>query len=111
MKLLKKILLALLILLSLATGITKLIQMPEEMTLFANAGFSTALTLLFGAIQVIGGLLLISAKTRKYGAIIMVITFAIASIVVFINKMTAFGLFSLLFIALALFPLFNKEVV
>lgn len=100
-KILPFVLLGILVLLSLATGITKLIQMPEEMELFRHAGFSDAMTMIFGAIQVLGGILLIPTKTRKIGALIMMMTFIIASIVVFIKGMMAFGLVSLLFIALA----------
>ena len=101
MKILNTVLLVLLIVLSLATGITKLIQMPEEMELFRNAGFSDILILIFGAVQVLGGILLIPTRYRQYGAIIMTVTFVIATIVVFIKGMMGFGLFSILFIALA----------
>ena len=101
MKIVNLILMGLLILLSLATGITKLIQMPEEMELFRNAGFSDTLTILFGVVQVIGGIMLIPARTRSYGALLMAITFVIASVVVFMNGMTTFGLVSILFIVLA----------
>lgn len=100
-KYLPTILLVILILLSIATGVTKLIQMPEEMELFRNAGFSDMMTMLFGLIQVAGGILLIPTKTRKYGAIIMLLSFVIATIVVFIKGMIGFGIFSILFIALA----------
>ncbi len=101
MKYVKLILLGILILLSIATGLTKLIQMPEEMELFRNAGFTDISILIFGAIQVVGGILLIPKKTRRYGAIIMAITFVIATIVVFMKGMIGFGVFSILFIALA----------
>lgn len=101
MKIVNLILLILLILLSVSTGVTKLIQMPEEMELFRHAGFSDTLTIFFGVIQVIGGLLLIPGQTRRYGALVMAITFVIATIVVFLKGMVAFGLFSILFIALA----------
>ena len=101
MKIVNLILLGILILLSIATGVTKLIQLPEEMELFRNAGFPDVLTMVFGVIQVLGGILLIPSKTRTYGAIIMLITFVIATVVVFMKGMVGFGVFSLLFIALA----------
>lgn len=94
-------LLAVLILLSLCTGITKLIRLPAEMELFARAGFSDGMTVLFGVVQVLGGLLLLATKTRRAGALIMAVTFVIASGVVFASGMTAFGIVSLSFIALA----------
>ncbi|MEM7369141.1 MAG: DoxX family protein [Bacteroidota bacterium] len=93
--------LIILILLSIATAVTKLIQMPEEMELFRHAGFSDSMTILFGIIQLVGGILLVPGKTRKYGAIVMLSTFVIATIVVFMKGMIGFGLFSMLFIALA----------
>lgn len=105
MALVRKILLVVLILLSFATGITKLIQMPAEMDLFQGVGWPVWLTLAFGAVQVAGGALLVSMRTRPIGAWIMIATFAIASIVVFQAGMLVFGLVSLLFIVLAAVPL------
>ncbi len=102
-KVVEQILLVVLIILSLATATTKLIQVPAEMDLFKNAGFSITGTILFGAIQLTGGLLLIGRRFRPYGAIIMVITFVIATAVVFSAKMIGFGMVSLLFIALAVY--------
>ena len=96
-----QVLLIILILLSLATGITKIIQMPAEMELFQYAGFTKWMIIVFGAIQVLGGLLLIPTKYRKYGAMIMLLTFAIATAVVFYKGMMGFGFASILFIALA----------
>ena len=105
MKILNMVLLVILILLSVATGVTKLIQMPEEIELFRGAGFTDLMTIIFGVIQTLGGLLLIPAKTRRIGAMIMVVTFVIATVVVFMNGMTTFGLVSILFIALAAYQL------
>ena len=77
--------------------------MEDEMVLFRGAGISDTLTLLFGIIQTIGGILLIPTKTRRIGALIMAITFTLATIVVFINGMLVFGFSSILFIALAVY--------
>lgn len=110
MKIVNYILLSTLILLSLATGMTKIIQMPEEMALFSNAGFSDSLTILFGVIQVVGGFGLVLNRTRKTGAMIMGLTFTIATIVVFVNQMILFGWFSVLFIALALYFVFRPQL-
>ncbi|MDX1941481.1 MAG: DoxX family protein [Saprospiraceae bacterium] len=101
MKWIAKINLVLLILLSFSTAIVKLMQMPAEMTLFRNAGFSDTLTMAFGVAQLLGAILLVPFKTRKSGALIMMLTFAIATAVVFINQMIPFGVFSILFIAMA----------
>ncbi len=103
MKIVNTILLVLLILLSISTGVVKLFQMEEEMKLFRDAGIGDTLTILFGVVQTIGGIMLIVPKTRKLSAGIMAITFTIATIIVFINGMMAFGFSSILFIALAVY--------
>ena len=105
MKIARLIALGLLILLSIATGVTKLIQLPAEMALFRGAGWADWLIIGFGVVQVAGGLLLIVAKTRKIGAGVMIASFAIASVVVFLDGRLIFGLVSLLFIALASVPM------
>jgi len=109
MKIVRLVLLVVLILLSIATGVTKLIQIPAEMELFGNAGWPIWLTLAFGVVQIAGGLLLIAPQSRRYGAMVMIVTFVIASAVVLINGMIPFFLFSLLFIVLAALPLLPKS--
>ncbi len=104
MQLAKKIGLILLIPLSLATGGVKLFSFEADIEVFASIGFSTTATLLFGVIQVIGGLLLILPQTRKIGTGVMAFTFVIATIALFASGTTAFGIFSILFILLALVP-------
>lgn len=109
MKIVNTILLVLLILLSISTGLVKIFEMEDEMKLFRGAGINDTLTLLFGVIQTIGGILLIPTKTRRLGAIIMAITFALATIVVFVNEMIAFGFFSILFIVLAVYQYITSK--
>ena len=102
MKVLLKVILVLLILLSISTGIVKLAKMEEEMILFRNAGWDDLLIIIFGAVQFLGGFMLLPYKTRKNGALLMSITYVIATIVVFINQMWVFGFVSILFIIMAL---------
>jgi uncharacterized membrane protein YphA (DoxX/SURF4 family) len=108
MKTLSWIALAFLVLLSVSTGITKLVQLPAEMELFHGAGFGDTLTLAFGGIQLAGGLLLIFPASRRVGAWVMVITFAIASWVVWTSGMVGFFFVSLTFILLATLPLWPR---
>lgn len=91
----------LLTLLSIMTGVVKLAQMQEEMQIFEQAGFSTAATMGFGLVQLIGGLLLIPNPTHRIGAVVMIPTFVVATGVLFVNGLVPFGLFSLSFIASA----------
>ncbi len=87
--------------LSIATGLFKIFQQPEDIELFAQIGFKPTHTTLLGVLQFVGGLFLIFKRTRKYGVYIMIPTFALASIAVFANEMVVFGAISLLFIGMA----------
>ncbi|WP_282162971.1 DoxX family protein [Ulvibacterium marinum] len=98
MKLLYKINLILLIVLSLATGVFKILRQEADIELFKVLGMTATLTFGLGIVQVLGGLLLIPVQTRKYGALLMMATFVLASLAVFMNGMVVFGLVSLLFI-------------
>ena len=97
------------ILLSLATGIFKLLQQQADIELFAAIGLNQAATTMLGAVQVIGGILLIPKKTRVTGAWIAFVTFVIASIAVFANQMLVFGVVSVLFIAMAYLVIYREK--
>lgn len=88
-------------LLSISTGVVKLAQMEEEMVIFRAIGFSDAMTIAFGVVQLVGGLLLLPNRTTRIGAWWMVPTFLFATGVVFANGMIPFGVSSLLFPAMA----------
>lgn len=100
--LLLRINLVLLILLSLATGVVKVLRMPAEMELFAKAGFGEQGVTALGLLQIMGGLMLLFQRSRRIGAAFMAATFAFATAVVFMAGMVPFGFFSLLFIGMAL---------
>jgi len=88
-------------LLSISTGVFKLMQQEADILLFEKIGMNATATTLLGAVQLIGGLLLILPKTRKIGAYIMIPTFILASVAVFANGMIGFGIVSVLFIVMA----------
>ncbi len=90
-------------LLSILTGVVKLVQMEEEMVIFRAAGFPDWATVAFGLVQLVGGLLLLPNRTHPIGALVMIPTFLIATGVLFVNGLVPFGLFSLLFPASAAF--------
>ncbi|MCB9712947.1 MAG: DoxX family protein [Myxococcales bacterium] len=79
----------------------KLAHMEEEMALFRNVGFSDGMTVAFGVVQLVGGLLLLPARTTRLGAWIMLPTFVLATGVLLASSMIPFGAFSLLFVASA----------
>lgn len=103
MKTTTKIILILTILLSIATGIFKILQQKADIELFNKIGIGIVGTTVLGIIQLSGGILLIFPKCRKWGAMIMMITFLLATVAIFANHMYIFGIVSILFIAMALF--------
>lgn len=109
MKLFDKIILVLTVVLSIATGVFKVLQQKADIELFEKIGFGAFGTTLLGLAQIIGGIFLIYPKYRKYGAIVMIITFTIASVAVFANRLYVFGFVSILFIVMALF-IFIKTI-
>ena len=109
MKVLRIVNLVLLVLLSVTSGITKVIQMPEELKFFRDVGFSSTILVMFGVAQLVGGVLLISPKMRKLGAIIVGVTFGISTILIFKSGNAAFGLFSILPILMCAFAFMSNE--
>jgi hypothetical protein len=107
MKITSKIILTLTILLSIATGMFKILQQKADIELFNRIGIGVVGTTGLGIIQLAGGILLIFPKYRKLGATIMVVTFLLAAVAVFANQMFIFGMVSILFIGMALFILLN----
>ena len=103
MKIANSIILVLLTLLSISAGVTKLMQVPQEVEFLNNAGLNNAAIILFGVLQVVAGILLIFTKTRKVGALITTIAFTISTIIIFMAGKIAFGFFSILPILLAAF--------
>ena len=99
--------LVLLILLSFNTAIVKLLRLDFEMELFRKVGIADAATIGFGVFQLIGAILLCVPKARRLGALVMAVSFIAASAVVFSAGMIPFGVGSLLFIAMAVWPLRN----
>jgi len=101
MNILLKINWILTVILSIATGFFKLLQQEADIELFSAIGFNATGTTILGAIQLLGGLLMIVKRTRTIGAYVMIPTFIIASAAVFANEMLAFGVVSLIFILMA----------
>ena len=79
MKVFMIILLAALTLLALASGISKILLVPRDVEFFGAYGFTDTTLILFGLVQVAGGILLIIPKTRIVGAALVGITFLISA--------------------------------
>ena len=70
--------LAILTLLAVSSGITKILLMPQDVNFFGKYGFSDPLLIAYGSVQLLGGLLLVLAKTRFAGATIVAGTFLVS---------------------------------
>jgi len=99
----------LLTLLGTSTGLVKIFGMEKEMILFRKAGFADTATIIFGIVQFAATLLVWFPATLKSGAAILAVTFLIATGVLFKNSMVPFAVFSLLFIAMAVFAAFPVD--
>ena len=96
MKIVNILIIAIVALLSIAAGLAKVMQTPQEMEFLQGVGLSSFLIVVFGIVQVSGGVLLVPRKTRMPGAVLAAFAFALSSILIFIGGNLAFGLFSLL---------------
>lgn len=107
-KVFKYVLLGLLVLMSLAAGIAKVMQMPQEVAFFESAGLSLGPLIPFGILQLIGGGLSLIPKTRKLGLASMAVSFLASALMIFVSGNIVFGIVSLIPVALAGFLAFNK---
>lgn len=78
MKIAFSILLVLLTALAVLSGVTKITLMPNEVEFFSQYGFSNPMLIAFGAVQLVGGILLPWKKTRFAGATVVALTFLVS---------------------------------
>jgi hypothetical protein len=88
--------LLILILLGTSAGIVKIIKMPQELEFFQAIGLSEMSLVLFGAAQLIGGVLLVFQRSRLIGALMSAVTFSASAVMVFSTGAFGFGAVSLL---------------
>ena len=98
MNVLFRVLWVLLILLSVAAGIPKLLAMEHERPLFEGLGLGTAALIGFGIFQTLGGVLLIPKQTRLIGAGMATVALVASAIMILLQPepQIAFGVVSLL---------------
>lgn len=77
--------LVLLIFLAVSSGITKVALMQQDVEFFGKYGFSDPILVVYGAIQLIGGVLLAFKKTRIVGAAVVAITFLVSLVVLLLE--------------------------
>lgn len=72
--------LAVLVFLAVSSGVTKIMLVPQDVMFFGEYGFTNPLLVIFGAVQVVGGLMMF-VRTRMIGASAVAITFVISVVV------------------------------
>ncbi len=109
MKIVLKINWILVTILSLSTGLFKVLQQQEDIQLLEVIGFTPLWVTLLGVFQFFGGVMLITRRFRKEGAYVMIFTFALASIAVFANGMLLSGASSVVLVVMAFLVLKMKN--
>ena len=80
MTLVRNIVIALLVFLAVSSGATKVMLMQQDVMFFGSFGFTDPMLIAFGAVQLVGGLLLIFRSTRLYGALVIAVSFAVSAV-------------------------------
>lgn len=80
MKIVRIVIVCLLVFLAISSGMTKVTLMEQDVVFFGKYGFTNTLLIAFGAVQVIGGVMLIFFKTRLLGAISVAATFTVSAV-------------------------------
>lgn len=110
MKYLFMTILVLIILLSMAAGGAKIMNMPQEIQLFTEAGLHPGWLVPFGLLQLLAGLAAIFGRTRLIGATLMALGFLVSSLIIFATGNMGFGIFSLVPVLLSLVILWRSRL-
>ena len=86
MKILFNVILAVLVFLAVSAGITKIMLMQQDVEFFGKYGFTNPILIIYGVVQLLGGILLALPKTRIIGAIIVAITFLISAVILIMEN-------------------------
>jgi hypothetical protein len=100
-KIVNSLIIAIIALLSIAAGLAKVMQTQQEMEFLQGVGLNSVMIVTFGLVQIAGGVLLVLRKTRMLGAVLAASALAVSTVLIFIGGNLAFGLVSILPIALA----------
>ena len=101
MKIVNILIIAIISFLSIAAGLAKVMQTQQEMEFLQGVGLSSFLIVVFGLVQISGGVLLMPRKTRMLGAVLATSALFVSTVLIFVGGNLVFGLISILPIALA----------
>ena len=82
--------------LSIAAGLPKVLQMPQELGFLESIGLTGIAVSILGVVQTAGGMLLLWPRFRNTGALLAGVAFVVSSIAIFAGGDAKFGLVSLL---------------
>lgn len=102
MKLAQNILLGVVILLSFAAGLAKVMQTPQEVTFFESLGLNTSFLVALGILQITGAALMLRANLRRWGAALAAGALLTSMGMIFISGQIGFGMFSILPVLLSM---------
>jgi len=91
----------LVVLFALSSGLFKVAGGRADIELFAHIGMSAAAVAVFGVIQALGGFLAMWRFTARFGAAIVTVCNAFATVGLFLAGVQPFGAISVLFIVMA----------
>ena len=84
MKIFYNLVIVILVLLAISSGVTKVLLMPQDVEFFAEFGFTTPILIIFGAFQLLGGVLLVIRRARIIGSVIVALTFLISAVLLIV---------------------------
>lgn len=87
--------LGILVFLAVSSGITKILLMPNDVEFFGKYGFTRALLVVFGAAQLVGGVMMVIFRTRLLGAAIVSVTFLVSAILLIMEENVPFTIATL----------------
>ena len=96
MKILNRLVIGIITMLSVAAGLAKAMQAPQEMEFLTGLGLTGTQVVVFGVVQIAAGVMLLSARSRLIGAGLATVAFLASSILIFIDGNLVFGSVSLL---------------
>lgn len=100
MKIFFNVILVFLVFLAVSSGITKVMLMPREVEFFGQYGFTNTILVIYGAIQILSGVLLALPKTRVIGAVLLATTFLISAVALVMDGNLPVTIVTLIFVFL-----------
>ena len=90
----------------LGAGFAKLIEMPGEVHLYGHAGLGQEVLYLFGAVQLGAAFLMLVARTRAAGGVLLAATFAVSAYLLIQDDQTGFGAMAVVLAGISLMAAF-----